>query len=268
MLLSLAVSVLLSAPPAVVVDCQYADDIALGARWVEVLVSDGSELVVMETEVTRSQWTAVMGRAPEPWSCREGSCPVTGLTPFDMMAFANRVSEIEGLDRCYDFDACVAPFDGSIECGHVPRLEPGCAGFRLPTYAELLLLMYRRYGLDADYGWKIPREARASLLATGWLAENSSGVTHSVAQRLASALGLFDLVGNVSEVVVDPVPMTPNADGLSPWALDASRVGTVGGNYTSEMSLRDPGARGAAIVEIPSHTAGLRLMRTFGGSTP
>jgi formylglycine-generating enzyme required for sulfatase activity len=82
------------------------------------------------TEVTQAEWQAVMGNNPS-WfraggggAACGGNCPVEMVSWFDAVDYVNRLSDAEGLARCYADDA--------------ERTFAGldCAGYRLPTEAE------------------------------------------------------------------------------------------------------------------------------------
>ncbi len=63
-----------------------------------------SGLMVMTTEVTQDQFEEYMGFNPSRFDCGNSVCPVEQVTWYDALAFANVLSDREGLPRCYDFD--------------------------------------------------------------------------------------------------------------------------------------------------------------------
>jgi len=59
-------------------------------------------LEVMQTEVTQDQFSEIMGYNPSRFSCSGTVCPVEQVSWYDALAFANVLSDLEGLPRCYD----------------------------------------------------------------------------------------------------------------------------------------------------------------------
>lgn len=183
---------------------RVAPDGALGSRWIE-LETDHGVLVAQETEVTMAQWHAVMGEGlPFDRTCQSPQCPATDITPLSMMAFANRLSDLEGLDRCYE----IVGGEGDVALGRLAwpstvEIKPHCAGYRLPTREEWGVLIgtepYARPGTPEKW-----------LHRVGWVSDARQGmVAMPVAQKWPSYAGLYDLIGNVAEVVLLPWP-TPD----------------------------------------------------------
>ena len=71
----------------------------------------------MITEVTNRLWDRVTGE--ETNSCPE--CPKTNVSWFEAVQFANKLSEQEGLQPCFQGDELISL---------------SCSGYRLPTEAE------------------------------------------------------------------------------------------------------------------------------------
>jgi formylglycine-generating enzyme required for sulfatase activity len=76
------------------------------------------------TEVTQGQWKAVMGNNPSHFSSCGDDCPVESVSWTEAVEFCNKLSDREGLSRC---------FRGS---GSDATWDQGCTGYRLPTEAE------------------------------------------------------------------------------------------------------------------------------------
>jgi formylglycine-generating enzyme required for sulfatase activity len=117
-------------------------------------------------EVTREQWTAVMGNKPS----EGGSNPVDRASWNEVQEFIRRLNEKEGHARC-----------------------------RLPTEAEWEYAA--RAGSSAAYSFG---DDAGQLERYAWYGEDGqSGSPHPVGQKLPNAWGLYDMHGNVWEWVQD-----------------------------------------------------------------
>ncbi len=130
------------------------------------------------TEVTQGQWQALMGSNPSGFASCGRDCPVENVSWDDAVAFLNRLSDKEGLERCYDGTR----FKGL-----------GCRGYRLPTEAE--------WECAARAGTTGARYA--DLDAIAWYDRNAGGRTRQVGQKSPNRWGLHDMLGNVWEWVQD-----------------------------------------------------------------
>ena len=138
---------------------------------------------VMRTEVTQSLWASVMGSQPSHFASCGGDCPVEQVSWRDAVAFANRLSEREGLTPAYDIGEDTITWDR------------GANGFRLLTEAEW---EYAARGGE-PYGYAGSEDGET----VGWLRPNGGGRTHPVCGLPANGYGLCDMTGNVWEWVWD-----------------------------------------------------------------
>jgi formylglycine-generating enzyme required for sulfatase activity len=105
--------------------------------------------------------------------------PVETVTWLEAVQFCNRLSDLNGLEHCYDFS------------GEPDRIKFNINGngYRLPTEAE--------WEYACKSGTSGPRYGELDEIA--WYRANSEGSTHDVAVKQANFWGLYDMLGNVWE---------------------------------------------------------------------
>ena len=120
------------------------DSDVLGARPSAISYAPRAFLI-QQSEVSVAQFRQAMGYA-SPYratNCGE-SCAAGGVTVFEAMEFANRLSATEGLEPCYTLDGCgertiANPVGDEFvvwACERSTFSGPTCRGFRLPSRAE------------------------------------------------------------------------------------------------------------------------------------
>jgi len=150
---------------------------------------------VAETETTRAQYRAVMGAshvADGPWIKKnqlspadKQSLPMADLTWFDAIRYCNRLSAMERLPPCYQFNGSSVAWPA----------KHACLGYRLPTEAE--------WEYVALAGNSTPYPGSAVLDDVAWTGMNSGLHPHPVKHKRPNGWGLFDLAGNIAEWVWD-----------------------------------------------------------------
>ena len=139
------------------------------------------DFYLMKYEVTQGEYEALMGKNPSRFSRCGSTCPVEKVSWYEAVAYANALSDKEGLTRCYGGS------DDNI------RWNKSCNGYRLPTEAEWEYAA--RAGKSATY------VGRSGVSQYAWYHNNSGDKTHGVGRKYANAWGLHDMIGNVWEWV-------------------------------------------------------------------
>ncbi|MBI4705436.1 MAG: formylglycine-generating enzyme family protein [Deltaproteobacteria bacterium] len=214
---------------------------------VEVTFTRG--FLIQQHEMTQREWTA--HDLPNPsglmengtGDCLDPDCPVGNVTWFEAVAFANVLSQAEGLPTCYELEGCSAKLGEGMTC-ETAKLTAStlyeCKGYRLPTEAEWEYAV-RAGTTTAFYSGDItvyPNKSDCNpdpnLEASGWYCYTAGTRTHPVGQRKPNGWGLYDMSGNAFEWVHDHY--TPSGYGEGPLTdpdgevvLDNDRVFRGGG---------------------------------------
>jgi formylglycine-generating enzyme required for sulfatase activity/outer membrane protein assembly factor BamB len=227
--------------------------------------------------------------------------PVTFITWYDAVLWCNALSEAEGRTPCYYIDPAetkvfrryidIRPkFKDVVASRHhirelkLPaRTEPiitckwSADGYRLPTIAEWIYAC--RGGAATRWPWGNDFK---DILKHAWVSGNAEGGTHPVGSRSPNALGLHDLLGNVSEwcwdyyrgprSVLPENPRTPPP----PPTLGRFTVMNAGGSYAlyPPFTFRTPSFAAKSLWAMTSqasaHTgsydAGFRIVRCEAGT--
>ncbi|MBL8784789.1 MAG: formylglycine-generating enzyme family protein [Deltaproteobacteria bacterium] len=192
-----------------------------------------------QTEVTQGEWESVMGSNPSSNTSCGRKCPVENVSWFDAVLYLDKLSDNEGLERCYDSNNA---FKGVR-----------CTGYRLPTEAEW------EYAARAGTS----RARHGSLDQVAWYDGNSGNATHPVGQKAANAWGLYDMVGNVWEWVTDWYGNYGGAatDPAGP-SSGASRVVRGGGWYNYAQNAR-AARRAGHVPSYRNDLIGFRPLRSI-----
>jgi formylglycine-generating enzyme required for sulfatase activity len=198
-------------------------------------------------EVTRAEWIEVMGSAPGAAS--PPSDPVTGMSWYDAIAFANERSRIDGLAPAYAVQ------------GRRVLAVVDADGWRLPTEAEWWVYVEGLTLSDACAQANLADLSGAgenTPLEEGGCDDDAPHLTRG--GRYAPHRGLFDLVGNVAEWTWDPWSSVPPVTRLDPVAErpDPRRV-VVGGSWRTSPAATWRRRGVDALEGAPD--VGLRLVR-------
>ncbi|MEA1997375.1 MAG: SUMF1/EgtB/PvdO family nonheme iron enzyme [Gemmatimonadota bacterium] len=201
------------------------------------------------TEITQAQFLAVMDTNPSEFQGDPGR-PVESVRWYDAAEFCNALSELTGLEPCYDPETWEYDFTAG--------------GFRLPTEAEWEYAC--RAGTTTLYH---AGDSTGDLSACAWHKGQSGMTTHPVAGRMTNAWGLYDMHGNVYEWCNDfhdPAyySSSPSKDPLGPvtgsmrvrrggsWAVDSTFCRAAFRGYSNPLKKRNDVGFRVAISRILS----------------
>lgn len=134
---------------------------------------------MMKTEVTQRDYISLIGVNPSAF--KGDDLPVAEVSWFDAVAYANKLSERDGLRLAYRINGTNVEWDRSAD------------GWRLPTEAEW---EYAARGGALSRGFTYA--GGNDLGSVGWYSDNSRG-RQPVGKKVPNELGLYDMSGNVME---------------------------------------------------------------------
>lgn len=163
------------------------------------------DFYIGETEVTQGLWSAIMGDNPSINKTGD-SLPVENVDLVECLEFVNKLDSVSGLD------------------------------FYIPTYPQWLYVGYWSKQLPVN---------KKTLDNFAWDKDNSENATHSVKQKNPNSLGVYDMLGNVSEWTIS---------GSDPLFIVA------GGSYDAEKDKCNDELREFDHCNVKSSSLGLRLV--------
>jgi sulfatase modifying factor 1 len=242
------------------------------------------------TEVSRGLWRSVMGWSPAEAGCGDDRCPVSGVTWWSALAFANARSIAEGLMPCYTLpDTCTTGPDGNLRCPEstesawlaVPVAE--CSGWRLPTEAEWesaardgtagATAWYPAAAPDtcgADPTWNAHAVSCANAGPVDTPCTDAACTPRPVASRAADSAGFHDLHGNVAEWTMDAFSAQGATHRQNPLVLSGITTERVvrGGHAAHVPAQQRAAARLAVDANEADPRVGLRLVRSMTAPSP
>jgi len=224
-------------------------------------------------EVTQEQYYAVMGYNPSRFSGSPAAGeaqprrPVERVSWYHAIAFANRLSILQGLEPVYSVQGVSNTDPDAWLHSRVPTernaawdavtADWNASGFRLPTEAEW------EYAARAGTAtrWSFGDDA-ASLGDYAWYSGNSESRTRETGGRAPNAWGLYDMHGNVWEWVWDWWGTPEAALATDPKGADSGGFRVVrGGSWFSPPEGSRSAIRSDGIPGYGSDNLGFRVAR-------
>ena len=208
-------------------------------------------------EVTCGEYAEVAKKAKLKTfgTCENDSLPLTDITYYDAVLFANAKSKLEKRDTVYTYRSAL--FDGESHCTNLEgfAFHADVDGFRLPTEAEWVFAATRAWDLKKS-----------------WNNSNSGYKLHPVCSKDADSAGLCDMAGNALEWVNDWMgkfrdTTVTNYVG-APDGGDLGERVVKGGSYNSSTAEVNPYSRGDVYTVTSSTRAEYVGFRLALGTIP
>jgi formylglycine-generating enzyme required for sulfatase activity len=212
--------------------------------------------------VTQELYEAVMGENPSWFSSNpatdeiQGRRPVEFVTWFDAVEFSNKLSVRAGLTPVYTITDRT-PTTGYPITSAIVTATWSNSGYRLPTEAQW------EYACSAGSTtlWHFG-DTESDLVNYAWYKDNSNSRTHQVGLKLPNQWGLYDMHGNVWELVWDwrggAFPNPSDLDNPTGGVSGYVRVVRGGGWYDWYSDTRSTVRRTAYPSDL-SNSLGFRL---------
>jgi len=208
-------------------------------------------------EVTCGEYAEAIQRTDlkVPEKCDNDSLPVTDITYFDAVLYANAKSKQEGYDTAYTYNRAV--FDSEGHCTYLEgfAFHADAKAFRLPTEAEWVYAATRAWDTNKS-----------------WNNSNSEYKLHTVCSMEADSAGFCDIAGNAMEWVNDWMgkfldTTVTNYVGAPDGGDMGERI-VKGGCYTSSQIEINPYSRGDVYTVTSSTRAEYVGFRLAFGNIP
>lgn len=213
---------------------------------------------ICRTEVTQSQWTAVMGTEPSVyWRGISEHRPATEISWEMAVEYLLRLTERENELMQSSLTQCYEKLDD-----HWQWTRHDCTGYRLPTEAEWEYAARANTTTAYSFG-NDPEE----LDSYAWHFENSEHSLHPVGTKRANPWKLYDMHGGIWEWVWDwyADEYQPDAGSLDYKGPRMGRHKVLrGGSYNSQPHDLRSAVRYWYLPNLIYQFSGIRCVRSLG----
>lgn len=232
-----------------------------------------SGFYVDTTEVTQPDYELMMGE--KPWTRATDGYDLTfdprysalQMSWFEAALYCNRRSKRDGLDTAFTYTAITPEPTSGLFILENLKTDINANGYRLPTEAEWEYTC--KGGQDSTYFWGTNQDIVDSAKVYGWYNRNTfnngNSITNDpVATKKPNKNGVYDIVGNASEYVLDsrvsPYPLTPNVDPFFQDSRNPHSVIDRGGGYIFPSEDMSCTARGFIDAYTYGVASGFRVV--------